>query len=228
MDHPFLEGRRDVTFDWHMNQVLDWLSFDAGRKLDSVVVYTSLELRCAIERFLYDFLTVLKGGALPDDEEEVCRTVGGVFSLMQAHDPIYRKTVRFSELIASMGDEDVAIPIVDTDLLWLKWFELGKYIHKQVEPEATFDSPDRAFQEAGFALIDETLDLFALWDMEEVFGFIHPATFPTEAQNVWEKFSDDSITEEQALGMLRLMEPVLRRRFQSAKDIVDLENLGNN
>lgn len=44
MNIPFLEAPREVTFDWHIVQATKWVEFDAGRELDSVLLYAAVEL----------------------------------------------------------------------------------------------------------------------------------------------------------------------------------------
>ncbi len=41
MKIDFIEIPRQVTFDWHITQVMKWLKFDNGRRLDNVLVYAA-------------------------------------------------------------------------------------------------------------------------------------------------------------------------------------------
>ncbi len=47
-----LANSRRVTSAWHLQQAKRLLDFDAGRHLDTVLVYAAVELRAAIERYL--------------------------------------------------------------------------------------------------------------------------------------------------------------------------------
>ena len=99
----FLEAPREVTFDWHIVQATKLIEFDAGRELDSVLVYAAVELRAAIERYIFELLYLLKEGKLSEDEETRCRSITGIFSLMKETDPFYRKTIEFTQLIVSIN-----------------------------------------------------------------------------------------------------------------------------
>jgi hypothetical protein len=79
MNIRFLEAPREVTFDWHVVQATKWLEFDAGRELDSVLIYAAAELRAAIERYIFELLYLLKEGKLSADEEKRCRSITGHF-----------------------------------------------------------------------------------------------------------------------------------------------------
>ena len=84
MDTSFIEEKREVTFDWHMGRVLKWLECDNGQELDSMLVYASVELRCAIERYLFELLVLLKKpDDLTADEAKKCKSKNGVLAVMK-------------------------------------------------------------------------------------------------------------------------------------------------
>lgn len=214
MDMTFLEIPRQVTFDWHITQVLNWLKFDNGRKLDSVLVYASLDLRTAIERYIFEFLALLKGGYLSTDEKQRCRSINGIFDLMRETDPFYRKTANFTKIIASITPELPEITIVDTSYLKRKWEELSNYCHKQLEPQESYRSPNNEFQDNGFKLIEEVISRFKDWKFESVCGICIPDTMPEETRYVYDKYVNNEINDEQAKRMLKIMDPILRTRFR--------------
>jgi hypothetical protein len=102
MNISFFETPRKVTFEWHIVQVKNWLEFDKGRELDSVLVYAAVELRAAIERYIFELLLLLKDGKLSEDEVRRCRSITGLFSLMKETDPFYRKTIEFTRLAVAV------------------------------------------------------------------------------------------------------------------------------
>ena len=156
----FIEASRDVTFDWHVVQVRKWLRFDGGRELDSVLVYAAVELRAAIERYVFELLYLLKEGSFSTDEEKRCRSISGIFALMKETDPFYRKTVEFTKLVAAITPGLPEVTVVDTGFLKRKWENLSEYCHMQFHPERTFRSLGKEFQKQGFALIREVLQKF--------------------------------------------------------------------
>jgi hypothetical protein len=140
MNIPFLEAPREVTFDWHIVQATKWLEFDAGRELDSVLLYAAVELRAAIERYIFELLYLLKEGELSGDEEKRCRSITGIFALMKETDSFYRKTIEFTKLVISITPGLPEITVVDTAYLKRKWQDLSEYCHMQFRPEETFRS----------------------------------------------------------------------------------------
>ncbi len=160
----FLERPREVPFDWHLVQVKNWLDFDSGLELDSVLVYASADLRIAIERYIFELLYLLKGAKLSPGEERKCRSIKGLFALMQDIDPFYRKTIEFTKMVTSVRSYDgPEIHVVDTSYLRKKWEQLSEYCHKQLQPNETFSSLNRSFQKKGFSLIREVLNKFCEW-----------------------------------------------------------------
>ena len=213
-DISFLEEKRQVTFDWHFTQVLKWLKYDNGRKLDSVLVYASLELRCAIERYLLELLYLLKDQELTPDDERRCRSKDGILELMKETEPYYVKRAKFTNLISSLIPGMPKVVIVDIKYLIRVWDALSKYCHKQVRPDESFDSLNREFQEKGFRIIRETVNKFMEWESKGAVGITGKQSMPSEVRGVYDKYIKDEIDEDRAKTMLKLMEPVLRRQLR--------------
>jgi len=213
-DLSFLEEKRQVTFDWHITQVLKWLKYDKGRKLDSVLIYASLELRCAIERYLLELLYLLKDRKLTPDDEIRCRSKDGILNLMKETEPYYIKRAKFTNLIASITPGMPKVVIVDIKYIIRMWNTLSNYCHKQLRTEESFESVNREFQEKGFKIIREVVSKFIDWESKGAFGIINKESMPPEVRSVYYKYIKDEIDEGQAKRMLKLMEPVLRSRLR--------------
>ncbi len=213
MNVSFLEATREVTFDWHIVQAKKWIEFDGGRELDSTLVYAAVELRAAIERYVFELLYLLKEGELSGDEEKRCRSITGIFALMQETDPFYRRTIEFTKLVVSITPGLPEITVVDTAYLNRKWQNLSEYCHMQFRPEETFGSPSRKFQKQGFALIREVIQKFHDWKVESNCAVLARSSLPEEVRDVYDKFIHEKIDVGQAKRMLDLMEPVLRARL---------------
>jgi hypothetical protein len=212
MNIPFLEAAREVTFDWHIVQATRWLEFDAGRELDSVLVHAAVELRAAIERYIFELLYLLKEGKLSADEEKRWRSITGIFALMKESDPFYRRTIEFTRLVVSITPGLPEITVVDTAYLNRKWQDLSEYCHMQFHPEETFQSRGRKFQKQGFALLREVLQKFHEWQVESNCAVLARSSLPDEVRDVYDKFIREEVDANQAKSMLVLMEPVLRAR----------------
>jgi hypothetical protein len=213
-DNSFLEEKRQVSFDWHITQVLKWLKYDNGRKLDSVLVYASLELRCAIERYIFELLLLLKNNKLIPEEEKRCQSKEGILELMKETEPYYVKRAKFTNLIASVTPGMPKVVIIDIKYLIRKWSTLSDYCHKQLRPEESFNSLNREFQEKGFRAINEVVSKFKEWERKGACGIINKQSMPPEVISVYEKYINSEIDEDQAERMLKLMEPVLRERMR--------------
>jgi hypothetical protein len=212
MTISFLEVPREVTFDWHIVQAKTWLEFDKGRELDSVLVYAAVELRAAIERYIFELLYLLKEGKLSANEERRCRSIRGIFALMEETDPLYRKTIEFTKIVAAITPGLPEITIVDTAYLNRKWQDLSEYCHMQFRPAETFGSQGRKFQKQGFVLIREVLQKFHDWKIESNCAVLARSSLPAEVRAVYDKFVRKDIDADQAKRMLVLMEPVLQAR----------------
>lgn len=52
------------------------------------------------------------------------------------------------------------------------------------------------------------------WERKGACGIIKKSSMPPEVVNVYEKYINDEIDEDQAKRMLKLMEPILRKRLR--------------
>lgn len=190
-----------------------WLEIDGGRELDSVLVYAAVELRAAIERYVFELLYLLKEGNLSGDEKKRCRSITGIFALMKETDPFYRKTIEFTKLVVSITPGLPEVTVVDMAYLNRKWQDLSEYCHMQFHPEETFGSQSRNFQEQGFALIREILQKFYEWMVESNCGVLARSSLPEEVRDVYDKFIREEIDPGQAKRLLVFLGPVLRARL---------------
>ena len=210
MDTSFLEGKREVSAEWHLKQVVKWLNFDDGRKLDQVLVYASVELRCAIERSIFETLLVVKGKLTPDEEKR-CQSKDGIFALMREVDPVYRKTFEFTEIYVSITQTPFKVKILDTAYLTRMWQRLSKYCHQQLKPQESFNSPNREFQKKGFKLIREIINYY--YDLQDTKGaYMLPSSMQPEVFAVYNDFINGRIDKQQTKIRLNLMLPVLDTR----------------
>jgi hypothetical protein len=214
MTTSFLEEKREVTYYWHIVQVRKWLKYDNGRKLDNALVYASLELRCAIERYLFELLVLLKKGNFTAEEVRRCKSKDGILDVIRDTEPYYVKRATFTNLIASVDPKLPKVVIIDIKYLIRMWHTLSLYCHKQLKPKESFDSPNHQFQKKGFELINDVVITFMEWERIGAFGIIDKESLPPETRGVYEKYINDQIDEGQAKRMLNLMTPVLIARLK--------------
>ena len=202
---------RGVTSRWHLQQVKRLLDFDAGRHLDTILIYAAVELRCAIERYLCELLLLLRSGKVTKEDERQCRKIGGVFELIKAEDPHYRKTIEFTNIIASMLPALSKVKMTDTSRMHHAWSELSEFCHRQLAPEQTFESVHREYQEKGFSLLNDTLSY-----LSSIFNgvgmIMSRSMMEPEVQRIYDDFVQGRITGSDARDMLRIAAPVLAAR----------------
>lgn len=213
MINSLIEEKREVSYDWHLAQAIKWLKYDNGRELDSILVYASVDLRIAIERYFFELLLLLKSNNLTSQEQDRCTSKDGILDFVRETEPYYVKRAKFTNLIAAITPGFPRVVIVDFKYLTNKWHTLSEYCHKQLAPKESFDSTNREFQNKGFKVIKDTVDYFMKIERTQAFGLVNPQTMPIEVKNVYEKYINDDIDDEKAKGTLRIMEPVLRQRL---------------
>lgn len=126
MEIKFLEEERQVSSAWHYIQAKKWLDFDRGRESDSVLVYTCLELRAAIERFWLELILTLNDGQLSEKDTARCRTKKGLETVLKEIEPELRKWIQFSNILCAY-DGVPQYPMVDVkDLISIR-SELSQY-----------------------------------------------------------------------------------------------------
>lgn len=211
---PLIEEPRHVTYDWHIVRVINWLRYDNNRYLDNILVYAAVDLRIAIERYFFELLILLRyDGAntniFTPEEIDRIRSIKGLFALMQEIDPVYRKTVRFTQIICEISPEIPPMSIMDTSYLRRKWEELSEFCHKQFEIKDTFLSPNREYQKAGFALIKEVVDKF--WDngRGRNTGLIPKQNMNQETLNIYKRYISGIIDEQQTKKEFICIKPYL-------------------
>jgi len=209
----FIEQPRQVTFYWHVWQVNNWLRFDNGRHLGNVLAYVAYELRCAIERCLFELLFFMKECKFTTEEQKKCRTWDGLNSLMNETSPSYKeyqKHVAFTNIATKvMGMQVPQVIPVNIAFLRDSWQRVSNYCHKHLVPEETFDNKE--WVENGFAEISKTLAEFERINKGS-FGLGRKSSMPQEVRDLYNDFLGDKIDEGQVERSLIIMEPILAKR----------------
>jgi hypothetical protein len=210
----FLLEKRSVRTDFHLVQTKKWLDFDAGRKLDNVLVYAALELRCAIERLAFELLFLAKDLKLTPEEEERCKSIKEVLELLSEVEPNYRKLAEFTNITSPVGIPNVAI--IDIKFIKRRWHEISNLLHYHKRPLETWDSLSREFQNEGFELVKETYEKIIEWLTKNSLGLASKSSMEPEVRELFDKYVAGEIDENEVKVRLNIAEPVFkaRRRFQ--------------
>lgn len=203
-----LDQPRQVTSDWHIGQAHRLLRYDAGRELDTVLVYAALELRLAIERRFLEVVALLNEGELTAAAQKRCRSLRGLDLLVREIDPHYRKTIEFTRIIASTEPGMPEVGTVDLRYMKTKWHELSEYCHLQLQPASAYQSAGREFQRRGFVLVRDVLARFMAC---RVVAAIARSSMPVETRSIYDRFVRGEVDADQARRMLILIAPTIER-----------------
>jgi hypothetical protein len=207
-----LEAPREVTAAWHIRQAKRLLETDAGRELDSVLVYVALELRTAVERCLFELIALAQERDLTDQDVRRARSMQGLGALLKEADSAARQTIQFTAIVASLTPGIPAVGEIDPGYLVRVWSELSEYCHFHAQPDKTWQSPERGFQRKGFTLVRQVLDKLLGWRERSSLGFIERSTMPAETQAIYDEFVSRRIDAEETRKRLLEAEPAIRAR----------------
>jgi hypothetical protein len=208
-----LERSRQVTSDWHLSQARELIAFDAGRELDTVLVYAALEVRAAIERELLELLVLCRGkNELTDDELRRAKSQQGLEALLKEADANYRVTVEFTKIAMSNDPHAPKISPIDTKFLRKSWQALSSYCHFQAKPAQAWESPNREFQKKGYSIIQQVLNRFDEWRKTGSRGVIQVSTMPQESRYIYDRFVSGKITASETRRLLDMVAPILDTR----------------
>jgi len=214
MDCKFIEENRLISFDWHIARAVKWLDFDNGRKLDNVLFYCSLDLRCAIERYHFEFILLLKGDdKITPGEERECRTMDGMARVLRRLKPDYRKLCEFCNLLSSVLETPKFV-VVDFRFLKRSWHDLSNYCHKQLRTTNPTGRVDVEDKNEGFALINEVIEKFRAWEEEGFCGIMPRNKMVPEVRELCDKYIRDEISAEGVKTQLNLAAPILKVRMR--------------
>ena len=206
MNLRFLERQRGVTFEWHYDQVKRWLDFDGGRHLDSVLVYASFELRCAIERYLLELLVLLSDeGFSPELVKGTKRITRNFKKLLARIEPYYGKRVEFTNIVSSLTPGLPKVHQADLSYLMNRWNDLSAYCHKLYEPDESWRSPNSKYQKKGFQLIEDIIDVVDGWFRVGERGILSKESMPPDTADVYSMFIESKIDSGQVRRMLDLL-----------------------
>jgi len=137
--------------------------------------YVAYELRCAIEAFLYDYLSFIHDGELTKKLNKLYSAKNLRAAILRI-EPYFEKRIQFDNLIhESMGFSVVNIPVPDLNRLGKIYGKLGSYMHIQKE---LMDDDD----------LKKWVDLESL--VKEAQGYLHDIVHPQKARV---KLTDEGI-----------------------------------
>lgn len=201
--------RRDQHADWNVVQAATLLFEGQERKCASLIIYSALEFRLAIEQLLFTVIAVGKGGTIDDETMIECHKKDGLFRVLEDVSPKYSLSCRFANVLASFYPEIPQIAEWDVRSLRRYYTALSELCHSQLVIRDFDVDPD------GWRKKVELL--------EEVYRFLEAGfkkgTGVWKTQNadstvdeLWKEFSTGRINAEQLRTRFLIIKPVLDAR----------------
>lgn len=199
---------RICAADWLVIQARDLAAFAQETTNPTLLVFSCLEARNAIEQLWSELLIVIYGGSVDRKFFEKCRRRrDGFLAAIKEAAPRYRQLSRFTAICLQLDSQAPCDGIAwDLDRLKRLWHSLSSYCHAQAHPAATLNCQE--WFSRGLALVHE---VFAYFEQEMSRGataVLPPENMTPEARMIWEEFADGRITDDQARIRLRLVQPL--------------------
>ncbi len=115
-----------------------------GYSIDGEVcrfIYAALELRCCIERTLFEYLVLMKRNGLPKTMEKLYRAKDLKKTILEEDQDFLRK-LDYMNLLCEAGGRPERIAIPDLDKLGPLYGQLNDYVHAPKRPEETAEDPE--------------------------------------------------------------------------------------
>jgi hypothetical protein len=208
-----LQRERQVTSEWHLGQAKALLDYAQENCSASALVYSSLEARIALERFVFEMSVLAGGGAFTPDELRLASQKGGIFELLSRKIANYRRHLEFCNLISEVNHLPIRIPIPDVRHFKRLITELSDYCHFQKDPAETVDDPQRKWLLKGIATVQDTTEMLTEL-LQNQRGAIPRDTMPAEVRDLLDRYMADQCDLRTARIQIEIMSPVLEARMR--------------
>lgn len=208
-----LVDKRHVSTGFHFSAGQAWRRKGAAALEHSALVYSALEFRCAIERFVIELLVLIAPWVAQTPEK--LRDFGSVVAM--AHQDAGNKhqlwrIFTFNEAYARMVmGIPVTVAVPDIGVLHSWWQKLSDYCHRQLDLENTWDSPQWVAE--GYARLEEIERILYASTVEQRSGWLKVETMPIEMREERERFLAGSYSKSSLERRLRLIIPVVQARL---------------
>lgn len=214
-------GKRLTSADQHLLAGQGWRRLGEPRFLHSPLAYAAFELRCAIERCLFEFLWLTQNRNLTKADHNVASNVSKlVKELLKRHggeNALLRK-MSFARVFA----EATGVPrndrpaVFDLKALEKQWNQLSEFCHRQLEPMKTWEAMGDAWVRRGYELLSEVET--HLWGIvvESKLGWVDHSSLPVEMVTAREAYIAGDIDDNALKTRMDLMTPVFLMRSGKA------------
>ena len=204
-----LKCKRFVTSEWHRNQAENLLNFALKNDSDNALIYSILESRIALERYVFEMSVLVKGNKLTNENLKSADRRNGVFNLLKETMVDYIKHLTFSNIILVINNIPERINIPNLKRFKQLITELSNFCHLQFKPIETIYDPKKKWFIKGVSLVQETISILKSSNLE---GAMEIESMENEVLDVYNKFLQSKIDIKAVRIQLKLMSPVLEIR----------------
>lgn len=203
---------RKANADWHLHQSVELNKLALRINSSTALIYSALEARNMIERFIFEMSLLSTGGKFTDAQLEMAQKQHGIYKLLEDTMINYRKYMEFQNMCLSVSGIPISFIIPDIRYLKKLYTSLSKYCHCQLDSATTIDNIAGEWFIKGYAFIDETCAYLGKL-MSSFRGSLERNTMPQEVLELCDEYIQDKIDKATVETRLKLMQPALIYRF---------------
>jgi hypothetical protein len=209
-----LQEARQVTSEWHVEQASEMLKYAQENASQSALVYASLEVRMALERFVFEMSIFAGGGAFAPEELRLASRKGGVFDLLSRKIKDYRRHLEFCNLVLDVNHLPVRIPIPDLRRFKRLFTDISEYCHFQIDPAETVYNPQQRWFLKGITTVRDAIEMLTELLQNQRGAMPRDAMAP-EVSELLDRYMADECDLQTARLHLETMSPVLEARMRN-------------
>jgi hypothetical protein len=186
---------RECASDWLIIQAYELACAGQRYSSHSLLVFSCLETRNAIEQLWFEILTLVHDGEMSEDYFHQCRKRSdGFLAAIGQAEPKYRQLSRFSSLVMEV-DSKAPYRGIAWDLGKLKriWHALSDYCHAHGHPAPTIQSTE--WVQKGYGLVEEAYKHFQEQMTGGATALMKPQSMTPSTRIVWESFIEGKLSE---------------------------------
>jgi hypothetical protein len=190
--------------EWSVVQAATLLTDAKKRECSTLIIYSALELRMAIEQLLFSIIVM--AGDLDSDTFTECRRKDGLFRVLERVSPKYSMMCRFCRVMASFYPE---VPeIAEWDVRSLKRFytQLSDLCHSQLLIEGMHEAPQK--WDSKVSLLEKGYDFLSSGMTKNTAVLKFDEASPSVVA-LWDEYEKGKITIDDVRERFALVKPVL-------------------
>jgi hypothetical protein len=213
---------RDITGGYHFRMARAWRLIGEPKSLHSPLAYAAFELRCCLERYLFELLLLIRNKKPSKSDLKASANMSSlrkvIYSAAGGKSEFERSLIfnrLYSQGLASPREYWISVPNIA--LMERYWSRLSEYCHRQLMPHETWSSMGNTWLLEGYRLLNEVEKY--IWDISvsSRFGWVRPTTMEPEMRQALNDFVQGRITQTTLETRLSIMGPIIAERVQSRR-----------